>query len=211
MKTDELIASLVADSRPPPPVWARSISLAAGAGALASAVIFLTALGFHPDLTDAFVSWRFDLKLALVALALVLALNDAVGLADPTHRRFASWLSWILPLAVVCAALIELSVTPPQDWLVRLVGTNWLVCLVAIPILSMAPLVTGLFALRLGAPASAEKAGAALGRLAAAMAAFIYALHCIDDSPLFVAVWYTIATFAVIAIGALAGRFALRW
>ena len=35
--------------------------------------------------------------------------------------------------------------------------------------------------------------------------ATLYASHCTDDSPLFVATWYTIATALVAAVGALAG------
>ena len=48
-------------------------------------------------------------------------------------------------------------------------------------------------------------AGAIAGMLSAGLAATLYASHCTDDSPLFVATWYTIATALVTAIGALAG------
>jgi hypothetical protein len=43
------------------------------------------------------------------------------------------------------------------------------------------------------------------------LAATLYASHCTDDSPLFVATWYSIATAAVAAIGALAGSRVLRF
>jgi hypothetical protein len=39
----------------------------------------------------------------------------------------------------------------------------------------------------------------------------LYAAHCSDDSPLFVATWYTLATALVAAIGALAGARFLRF
>jgi hypothetical protein len=38
----------------------------------------------------------------------------------------------------------------------------------------------------------------------------MYAAHCTDDSPLFVATWYTLATALVTAIGALLGVRFLR-
>jgi len=43
------------------------------------------------------------------------------------------------------------------------------------------------------------------------LAATLYASHCEDDSPLFVATWYTIATAMVTAIGALLGSRVLRF
>jgi hypothetical protein len=47
--------------------------------------------------------------------------------------------------------------------------------------------------------------------LSAGLAATMYAAHCSDDSPLFVATWYTLATALVTAIGALAGSKLLRF
>jgi hypothetical protein len=43
------------------------------------------------------------------------------------------------------------------------------------------------------------------------LAAAIYASHCSDDSPLFIATWYTIAVAAVAAIGAFAGSKMLKY
>jgi hypothetical protein len=53
--------------------------------------------------------------------------------------------------------------------------------------------------------------GAVAGLFAGALGAVLYATHCPDDSPLFVAVWYGLAIAAVALIGALAGRRLLRW
>jgi hypothetical protein len=47
--------------------------------------------------------------------------------------------------------------------------------------------------------------------LSAGFAATLYAAHCTDDSPLFVATWYTLAAAAVAAIGAVAGSRVLRF
>ena len=54
-------------------------------------------------------------------------------------------------------------------------------------------------------------AGAAAGLLAAGIGATLYATHCQSDSPLFVAVWYVIATAIVTAAGAILGSRLLRW
>jgi len=74
------------------------------------------------------------------------------------------------------------------------------------------PLLAGaLFGLRQGAPARPAVAGAIAGLASAGLAATLYASHCTDDSPLFVATWYTIATALVTAIGALAGSKLLKF
>ncbi|MBW8903749.1 MAG: DUF1109 family protein, partial [Bradyrhizobium sp.] len=45
----------------------------------------------------------------------------------------------------------------------------------------------------------------------AGLAATLYAAHCTDDSPMFVATWYTIATALVAGIGAVLGAKVLRF
>jgi hypothetical protein len=65
--------------------------------------------------------------------------------------------------------------------------------------------------LRHGAPARPALAGAMAGLISAGLAATVYASHCTDDSPLFVATWYTIAIAAVTAVGALIGAKVLRF
>lgn len=71
--------------------------------------------------------------------------------------------------------------------------------------------IAALIALRHGAPGRPALAGAFAGLLSAGFAATLYASQCIDDSPLFVATWYSIAIAAVTAIGALAGKKLLRF
>ena len=72
-------------------------------------------------------------------------------------------------------------------------------------------LAAALIGLRHGAPTRPALAGAIAGLLSAGLAATLYAAHCTDDSPLFVATWYTIATALVTATGALAGSRVLRF
>jgi hypothetical protein len=53
--------------------------------------------------------------------------------------------------------------------------------------------------------------GAVAGLLAGGLAATLYATHCPDDSPLFVAIWYSLAIALVVLAGAVVGRRVLRW
>ncbi len=106
--------------------------------------------------------------------------------------------------------LAELLAMPEATWGTRLVGSNARICLLAIPLLAIAPLACLLAALRYGAPTRPGFAGAVAGLAASGIAATLYALHCPDDSPLFVATWYTIATAPVVLAGYTAGARLLK-
>nr|WP_246422946.1 DUF1109 domain-containing protein [Mycoplana azooxidifex] len=117
----------------------------------------------------------------------------------------------LLAAAVVAAVLLELFAMPAQGWMPALVGRHAAFCVFFIPVLAVSPLAGFLFALRNGAPDDPGQAGTVAGFAAGAIAAAIYAWHCPDDSPLFVAVWYTAGIAAVTACGFLIGRRFLRW
>ena len=100
---------------------------------------------------------------------------------------------------------------PQSEWLSRLVGDNAMHCTVTIPTLA-APDSRGLIvALRAGAPLHPALTGALAGAASAGVAALIYAPSCPDDSPLFVATWYPLATLICMGVGAIAGRRFLAW
>jgi hypothetical protein len=211
MKTDNLIDALVADRAPRgrPLRWALAAALLAGG--VVSLVFFLAALGVRADIEAALGTWRFELKVGLVLLALALAFSLCIALSRPVAPAHPA--RRLLPLAAlaVLAVAIELLALPAVSWTSRLVGSNALICLVAIPTLAIVPLATVLAILRAGAPASPALAGGAAGLLAAAAAAALYAFHCFDDSPLFVVTWYALAALPVVALGAVAGNRLLRW
>jgi hypothetical protein len=211
MKTDNLIDALVADRGTPakPMRWALATALLLGG--LVSLALFLASLGVRADIEPALGTWRFELKVGLVLLALGLAFSLCIALSRPVAPAHPG--RRLLPLVAlaVVAVAIELLALPSASWAGRLVGSNAVVCLIAIPTLAIVPLATVLAMLRSGAPASPALAGGAAGLLAAAAAAALYAFHCFDDSPLFVVTWYALAALPVIALGAVAGHRLLRW
>jgi hypothetical protein len=211
MKTENLVAALVADRATGRRSIPGALAAAFALGGLISLALFFVALGVRGDIAQALATWRFDLKIGLVLLALGSAFSLCLALSRPVPsgrpgRR-------LLPLAALAAmaVAIELTVLPGASWGMRLVGSNSLICLTAIPMLAMAPLAAVLLALRAGAPASPALAGAAAGLLAAAGGATLYAFHCFDDSPLFVMTWYVMAAIPVVVLGAIAGHRLLRW
>jgi len=210
MRTEDLISALAADNKSPTPGLARTMLGGLAVGVLVSLIPFLMALGVRSDFMAAVQTWRFDLKIVLVVAALLLAAIDCVRAVRPLPPRAP-------PLGLITLALLAVAVTaellllPRAEWQRWLIGSNALMCLAWIPALSAAPLAILLFAMKAGAPASPARAGAAVGVLAAAAGATLYAFHCFDDSPLFVATWYSLAAIPIIVIGAAVGGRMLRW
>jgi hypothetical protein len=105
----------------------------------------------------------------------------------------------------------ELALSSPATWPAWAIGSNSRLCLISVAVLSVAPLAALLAALRAGAPRLPAMAGAVAGLLAGSLAATLYATHCVDDSPLFVALWYPPPIALATLVGAVAGHRMLRW
>jgi hypothetical protein len=212
MKTADLISALAAEPPPPPLRLGRRVALALVVGAAISAALFMTALGPRHDFAAAAHTMRFDLKFVDTLALLLPSVLLAARLLRPEARPGALIAALIAPFVLLGGAVIvELVVTPADLWMTRLVGTNALHCLTLIPLMSIPPLAALIAAMRAGAPSHPALTGALAGAAAAGAAATIYATNCTDDSPLFVASWYPLATLIVVAAGALAGRKWLQW
>jgi hypothetical protein len=211
METDQLIRTLAADNayRARPVGWLLALALLAAAPV--SLLMFFAGLGVRPDAMTAMHNPFFDLKfavtLALAASAIVISLH--LSRPEASLKGFV-WLL-LIPAGLLAAGISGEMMMPQRlPMMTRLVGSNSRVCMTAIPLLSLPLLAAALIGLRHGAPARPALAGAVAGMLSAGLAATLYAAQCTDDSPLFVATWYTIATATVAAIGALAGSKLLR-
>ena len=213
MRTEDLIKGLVADHavQPGPRPMRRNLFMAIIAGFAGSLAVLLIALGVRPDIIAALATWRFDLKWVVTLTLAIAATWLALQLSKPTAKlQYAARLLLLPAMVLIAAVISELATIPSSAWLARM-GTNGSMCVVNIIFLSALPFAALLFALREGAPASPAFAGAAAGLLAGAVAAAAYVLHCTEDSPLFVAVWYVLAIGLVTLVGLLLGRHVLRW
>jgi hypothetical protein len=212
MKTADLINSLVADPVAPPVHLGRRVALALALGGAVSLALFMGALGPRHDFAAAMHTMRFDLKFADTLTFLAPSALLCWRLLRPDARPGALALLFLAPFALLGGAVVaELVLMPEHTWASRLIGHNALHCLTLIPLLSIPPLAALIAAMRAGAPQYPGLSGALAGAAAAGVAATIYATNCTDDSPLFVASWYPLATLVVAAAGALAGRRFLRW
>jgi hypothetical protein len=212
VRTSELIAALAADPIPEPIRLGRRVTAALAIGFLGSMAIYVLMLGPRPDMAAASETMRFWMKCVdSVAFALpTLLLTLRLARPDAKPRALALWL--IAPLLLLAAGVIvELAIMPQSAWMPRLMGANAMHCTVTIPMLA-APVLVALFvALRAGAPLYPSLTGAMAGAAAAGVGALVYASSCPDDSPLFVATWYPLATLICMGVGALAGRRFLAW
>jgi hypothetical protein len=212
MKTNDLISALSADAPEQQMPPRRAFLIAIALGAAIAAAIWIGRLGPHHDFLQSLLTPRFPFKIFVTAVLAVTAVLVARDMARPEveHSRWRMLL-WAAPALLVCAVIAELVVLPQSLWMVRLVGHNARFCLTMIPVMSLGPLALMLWAFRRGASARPARAGALAGLVAAGIASVFYAMHCPDDSPLFVATWYTLAIGFVTGLGALIGSRLLRW
>jgi len=111
----------------------------------------------------------------------------------------------------LAAVLYELVTVSVSAWPSRAMGVNGVMCVASILFLSLLPLTATIYALRQGAPTSPAVMGAVGGLLAGSLGATVFAMHCTNDSPLFVAIWYALAIGLMSIFGLLVGKRALRW
>lgn len=211
MKTDDLITLMTQDA-PVGMRYGRALAIAVIAGFAFSAALLIVTVGLRHNMATVFETVRVFFKITVTITLAILAVRLAMRIGRPGEDIRLSALLFAIPLAMVTAGVIaELVVLPAGTWRVNLVGRNALFCLFFVPLLALPPFAALFWALKKGAPASPTAAGAAAGLAAGAVAAAVYAWHCPDDSPLFLATWYSIAIAFVTSAGALLGRRLLRW
>jgi hypothetical protein len=212
METEQLIRTLAADN----PHRARPVgfvlALALLAAAPVSLAMFMAELGVRPDVMTAMHNPFFDLKFVITLALAIGAIVVSLHLSRP-EASLKGW-GWLLliPAGIVAAAIAGEMMMPQRlPMMTRLIGSNSRICMTAIPLMSLPLLAGALIGLRHGAPARPALAGALAGLISAGLAATLYASHCTDDSPLFVATWYPIAIAMVTAVGAFLGAKVLRF
>jgi hypothetical protein len=212
MKTDQLIRTLVADNNRQARSVGSLLTISLAAGGMISTIMFFSWLGFRHDIDTAIYEASFDLKFLLTISLLASTVLISIHLSRP-EASLDGW-KWLLliPFGFLAVGIAgDLMLPQRLPWMARLIGSNSKICTTAIPVLSLPVLIAVLIALRHGAPSRPALAGAFAGLLSAGFAATLYASQCTDDSPLFVATWYSAAIAAVGAVGALVGGRVLRF
>jgi hypothetical protein len=214
MRTNQLIELLSTNIEPTDHRRLRhGLGLAAALGAVAALCVALLSLGVRPDLHHPGVLGFLLLKVAFGAGIVVLAGWMLTKVARPGgEARIRAWVAAAPFLGVVLLAALSLASAPSAHWDHMLLGQMWLECLVSIPIIAVVPFAVLIWAVRrFAAPTDLVRTGALVGLAAGGISAMGYALHCMDDSVPFVALWYG-GTIALCTLaGALLGPRLLRW
>jgi hypothetical protein len=210
-RTDALIEQLATRLGPPPSRERRfAITIAFGV-AIALGLVGLL-LGFRADLAGAvftstlWMKWGFALVTAAAAFFL------CVRLARPESKPGWWPFALLLPILVlVVTACVQLVSTPAPERRMIWLGNSAAQCLWCIPLLAVPLLIGALWAFRQFAPTRLRLAGFSAGLLAGAAAAAVYALHCDETEPAFVATWYSAGMLLPALIGLVLGPRVLRW
>ncbi len=212
MRTQDLIAALAADTPPRGPALGKGLAWAGLGGLVTACLVMQALLGIRSSFVASLVDPRFLFKFLVTGTLAAVMFRSVLALARPqTAAPGLPAVIWAPSALLACGVAAELFLLPSTLWMPRLVGSNALQCLTYVPLISLVPLALVLLALRRGAAASPAAAGLVAGLASGAMGAFFYAAHCPDDSPLFVAVWYTLGIGIMGLTGAVLGSRALRW
>ncbi len=213
MRTDDLIADLAAALTPvrtSAPTWLMGLALCCGV--IVASGLMLGWLGLRPDLGVALRAAPFWMKAAYTLILVLFGFFLVERTGRPGARLTPLRCLVFVSVAVIAVVggLQTLGTPPALRWSMFL-GESSAVCPWFIVALSIPILVAVLLSLRRMAPTRLVLSGAVAGLLAGAAGASVYGLHCTESSALFVAFWYTLGIAVTTALGALCGRFALRW
>jgi hypothetical protein len=211
MKTDEFIAFLAKGSAvEPTPALRNKLFWAFSMAGMLSLTLAFTIIGTQP--AEAFLTPTPWMKFAYTVSLAVAATFLTIRLARPVaNRRAPSVCLGLVLLAMLAYGAYYLAITPEEAKGQTLFGQTSLLCPWLVLLVSLPGLFVLQIALRAFGPVQLSQAGFACGLLAGAIGATAYALACPEDSPTFVAVWYTLGIVLTSAVGAISGRWLLRW
>ena len=213
MKTDALIDKLSERTLPVSAgAMTRALLLGLGGGVIVSFVLMELWLGIRPDLMPAMHTGAYWMKFFYTLLFAAAGFWTLERISRPGAPSRAQMILEALPFAILAAwASMKLMMAPADARMPMLMGSSHQVCPWRIAVLSL-PVFAGVFwSVRRTAPTRPMMAGAAAGLLAGATGAFIYAFHCDESAAAFVAFWYTLGIAMMGLLGAILGRFVLRW
>jgi hypothetical protein len=213
MQTDELINLMGADVGPiGRSAPARRLAVGALAGSFIVLLLLIAWLGLRPDLAAAAAGAFFWIKAAYTAVlgAAGFWAVERLGRPGGSPRRAVVLAAAVLALfaGVSLAQALGLS---GRGRLVAVEGVSWTVCTRNIAILAAPVLVITLVVTRQLAPTRLAAAGLAAGVFSGGLAATLYGLHCPEATFVFIAIWYTLGIAVSGVIGAVVGRWVLRW
>jgi hypothetical protein len=213
MTTDQLIALLVADSRPVDQRRTlRAVTVSLAIGTAAAFGVMLLIFGPRPEMLN---TRGLDVLLIKLLFAFAVVVTGSVflpRLARPVAEMRGSGVVIFAPFAVIAtAAAVALGSAHFSNWTGMIIGKDWLTCLLSIPLLAVLPFTALIWALNIGAPTDRTRAGEIAGLVAGGLAALACAFPCVDGALPSTALWYGLPIGICAAVGAKLGPSLLRW
>jgi hypothetical protein len=213
MKTDDLINLLGTNIEPVKGGQLRNTLLAALAVGTAGALCLLLLIFGAPG--EAIGREYLGLKVLGLAFTLGLVATGASYLlraarpGEPGRRPLI--VIGLLFFALLSAGVITLVLSHPAAWGGMVFGPQWAACLICIPLFSIVPFASLVWALRKEAPTNPVWTGAVAGLVAGALGAAAFTLHHSAGSIPFIVLWYGGPIVVCTVVGAILGPRLLRW
>jgi hypothetical protein len=213
MTTNDLIARLTGELKPVSrTAVVQRVGTGLGISLVASAILMYLWLGMRPDLAEATTTMPFWTKFSYTLILAVAGAWAVKRIAHPLGSiRVNLGLMAATIVVMIILAFAQLAMTPPEEHMAMLKGRTITVCTFNIVMLSLPLLIGAFWVLRGLAPTRLTVAGAAAGLAAGSIASFVYSFHCFESAMPFIAIWYTLGVLVAGFIGAITGRFILRW
>ena len=210
---DDLIDRLATDLRPVPAnLPDRRLTLGLAAGLVLTALLMLAWLGLRPDLAAALATPIFWGKFAFTLVLTIAGFAAARNLSRPGGTLRGAAIATVAIIAVTGAAgIVQMLSSAPAEVRSLIMGGSALLCPFYIVALSGPVFIATVLVMRRLAPTNLSAAGFAAGLLSGAAGAFVYAFHCTESGLPFITLWYTAGVLATALIGAVLGRYVLRW
>ncbi len=213
MDTDELIGILETRAKAHAPrELEKSIFAAAAVGAAAGFALLFVSLGVRSDLVAAVTDFPFLMKAVYAGATAAIAIALLGGLARPESQPAPRFAMVAIPFLALGLLTIGIAASnPAAEWSAFFMGMSAGECSVRIAAFAFPSLVVLMLAFRGFAPAHPARAGAAIGVAAGGIGALVYMFFCREVAAGFILVWYTLGILSMAALGALLGRFFLKW
>jgi hypothetical protein len=211
--SDDLIGRLAADVRPVPRgAMAGRLLLALGASVAVAMFLMLLWIGPRSDLATAWTDPIFWIKFGYALLLAAGGFWAVERLARPGGSMRGAAIAIVATfVAAGVLGIAQMMLSPPEMMRTLMLGGTALLCPFYIVAISTPVFAATIAVMRRLAPTNLTLAGLAAGLLSGGAGAWVYAFHCGENGLPFLAIWYTLGVAVVAAIGALAGRWLLRW
>lgn len=215
MKTDQLVDVLVADLKP-----VRKRSVAGDVRILA----FLLAIEFglywllgsgHGHIAEATASmpsflWKLGSLALLAAVSVVVALRS-LDPARPPHRGLGVIAALVAMILLVGWMVDATTAHTARPFWQRLAITDGLDCVRSIVLLAIPPIAALGWLMRRAAPTDLRGSALSIGIASAALGALLFVIACPHGDPLYVMIWFMLASLIVALTARLALPLINRW